>query len=196
MVYRKPKKRRGPRKPRKLPVLLTGDEPERLLRATSRERDRVLLMCGLYLGLRCAEITHLQVEHVEFGKSPKLNVREGKGAKDRVVPIPTRFVGPLRGLIGGKTAGYVFAGRGGDRPLTTRAVRYIVKRAAKAADLPDPSFTRRATCHKLRHAFASRMLERGASLAEVRDALGHSSIATTSVYVHSNPEHLRSVMEI
>lgn len=182
------------RTPKKLPTFLQASEPEQLLRATTRERDRLLLMVMLYLGLRVSEVCKLQVQHIDFG-TKMLFVREGKGSKDRALPIPSRFVGPLRGWIGGRKSGFVFPSPRGGR-LSVRAVQLLVKRLATKAGLRDASEPRRATPHKLRHAFASRMIERGADIIAVRDALGHSSVATTQIYTHCSGERLRDSMEI
>ena len=179
---------------RKLPVFLQDSEPEQLLRATTRERDRVLLMALLYLGLRVSEACKLRVEHVDVGRAI-LFVREGKGAKDRALPIPRRFAGPLRGWIGSRISGYVWPSPGGGK-LTSRAVQLLIKRVARRAKLPNADQPRAITPHKLRHAFASRMLERGNDINAVKEALGHSSISTTATYLHTSGERLRRAMEI
>jgi len=180
--------------PKRLPTFLADREPEALLRAASRERDRLLLMVGLYVGLRVAELCALRVEHLDFARRT-LFVREGKGKKDRCLPIPRYLVGPLRGWVGARQEGFVFPSPRGGR-LTTRAVQKLVKRLAMKADLRAADEPRRCTPHKLRHAFATRMLERGADIITVRDALGHASVATTQIYCHSTPERLRSAMEV
>ena len=182
------------RKAKKLPQFLQADEPELLLRATIRERDRLICMCMLYLGLRVSEVCKLQVDHIDFRRALVM-VREGKGSKDRALPLPKRLGGPLRGFVGVRKSGPVFISRKGGR-LKVRAIQLLIKRLAVAAGLRRATEPKAYSPHKLRHAFASRMLERGATLAEVKDALGHSSIATTSIYLHSDPEHLRAHMEI
>jgi integrase/recombinase XerD len=180
---------------RKLPTFLEGDTPERLLRATDRERDRILLMAALYLGLRVSELCNLRVEHIDFGRR-LLFVRQGKGSKDRALPIPSKFVGPLRGWVGGRKEGYVFPSNRGSGRLTPRAVQKLVKRVAEKAGMRRAKEPRLFTPHKFRHAMATRMLERGADIISVRDALGHESVATTQIYCHATPERLRRSMEI
>lgn len=180
--------------PSKLPAFLHGDEPERLLAATTRERDRLLLMTGLYLGLRVSELVKLEVPHLDFRRR-LLFVREGKGGKDRCLPIPKVILGPLRGWVGKRQAGPLFPSPRGGK-LTTRAVQLLIKRVAAKAGLRAAKEYRRVTPHKLRHAFATRMLERGADIAAVQAALGHASITTTAVYLHCSPERLREAMEI
>ena len=184
----------GVAKPKKLPVFLQSAEPEALLRATTRERDRLMCMAMLYLGLRVSELCKLNVEDIDFGRLLVI-IREGKGCKDRCLPLPKRLAGPIRGWIGARQSGPVFPSPYGGR-LKPRGVQLLIKRLAIMANLRDATAPKRATPHKLRHAFASRMLERGATLAEVNDALGHSSIATTSIYLHSDPEYLRKHMEV
>lgn len=178
---------------RKLPNLLQADEPEKLLRATTRERDRLALFLMYLMGLRVSEVCKLEVPHLDFRKA-MLAVRSGKGDKDRFIPIPTFLVGPLRGFVGKRRAGYVFESPRGGR-LTERAYQKLIKRLAVAAGLPDALAPRRATPHKFRHAFASEFLDRTENIIALRDALGHASVATTQVYTHVNPERLRALME-
>lgn len=180
---------------RKLPVFLDFDEPERLLLAADTWRDRTLCMTLLYLGLRVAEVCALKVADIDFRRRFVM-VRQGKGAKDRSLPCPEKLLRPLRGWIGRRQNGYVFPSRQGGGRMTTRSVQLLMKRLAVRAGLRDALVPRRVTPHKMRHSFASRMLERGATINAVKDALGHASIATTQVYLHTSPEHLREAMEV
>lgn len=94
---------------RRVPHFLRGDTAERLLRGTTTERDRVLLMALLYLGLRVSEASKLRVEHIYFRDSTVL-VFQSKRGKSRLLPIPKRFAGILRGWVGTRT-GWVFPSR-------------------------------------------------------------------------------------
>lgn len=179
---------------RKLPQFLPDDVPEKLLAATKTERDRLLLMAMLYFGLRVSEVCKLQVAHLDFTRR-LLFVREGKGSKDRVLPLPRRLIGPFRGWLAGRKSGYVFPSPYGGR-LSNRAVQHLIKRVAADAGFQDADQPRRYHPHALRHVFASRLLERSGNIIAVRDALGHASVATTQIYTHANPDHLRESMEI
>ena len=179
---------------KRLPNFLQGDTPERLLRATTTERDRVLLMVFLYLGLRVSELSKLRVEHIDF-RAAALLVFQGKGGKDRLLPLPKRFAGVLRGWVGARAEGYVFPSRRGG-PLKPRAIQLLVKRVALAAGLPGALEPKRYHPHTLRHTMATRMLDRTDNLIAVRDALGHASVATTQIYTHLTGERLRQHMEI
>lgn len=181
------------RKSKRLPNFLADDEPVKLLKATSRERDRLMLMLMRYLGLRVSEVVKLHAEHIDFDRQI-LMVRDGKGGRDRGLPLPDFLGKGLRGWLAGKQAGHVFPSpRGGG--LTTRAVQLLIKRLAVKAGLRDPLASRRVTPHKLRHAFCSERIARGVDLAAVRDLMGHSSLAVTDRYAHATPERLREAIE-
>lgn len=176
---------------RKLPQIPDFRDLDRLIKATRTERERLMMMLARYLGLRVSEVCKLQAQHLDFSQN-FLMVREGKGKKDRSIPIPAFLIGPLRGFIGAKTEGHVFPSPRGGR-LTNRAVQLLVKRLVSRAGLKDrPRFF---TPHKLRHQFISTMLSAGVPVHEARDLAGHSSIAVTDRYSHSSPEHLRRAIE-
>ena len=140
-----------------LPNFLLADEPERLLRATGRQRDRLIFMLMLYMGLRVSETVKLDCSHLDL-KRRILWCRRAKGDKDRCLPVPSILLGPLRSWVRSRKKGPVFPSpRGG--MLTTRAVQLIVKRMAVKADLPDPLEPRKYHPHAFRHIAASRMLE-------------------------------------
>lgn len=181
------------RKPKKLPTFLQAGTPEQLLRGTTRERDRLLLMVAVYMGLRVSELCKLQIPHLDFERA-MLMVREGKGCKDRAIPIPSRLIGPLRGWIGARAEGFVFPSPRGGGALTTRAVQLLVKRVAAAAKLPDAAKSRKYHPHALRHVFASRALDSGANINELKELLGHSSISTTQIYLHADASRLAHVV--
>lgn len=179
--------------PRKLPNLLQDNDPERLLQATTCERDRLVLMLAQYLGLRVSEIVKLDVGDVDFRRKTVF-VRQGKGKKDRVVPLMKKLVGPLRGWIGGRQGGPVFPSPRGGR-LTTRALQYMVKRVAMAAGLPNATAPRVYHMHALRHVFATRTLRAGADITEVQALLGHSDLSTTAQYLHVDGDRLREAVD-
>lgn len=178
----------------KLPTFLADREIDALMRATDRERDRLIVFLMRFVGLRVSEVSKLRVEHIDFG-GPTLVVREGKGKKDRALPLPRKIAGPLRGWIGARSEGPVFPSRRGGA-LKPRAIQLLVKRLAVKAKLRAPLEPRRCTPHKFRHAFCSEKIARGVDIAVVRDLMGHSSIAVTDVYTHATPERLRKAMEI
>lgn len=182
------------RKSRKLPTIPPWKEVDALLRATGRERDRLVLMLAAFLGLRVSEIVKLEVEHLDFGRSV-LWVRDSKGGADRAVPLPKFLRGPLRGWIGSRRSGPLFPSRKGGGHMTTRALQFLIKRIAQKANLPESGRPRKYHMHVLRHAAACRWLEGGATIYEVKELLGHSSVAVTERYLHTVPDRLAEVVD-
>jgi len=187
---------------RKLPNFLRSHEADQLLivahaeatRAQSPAKARAAVIdlrgveAGLYLGLRVSEICNLKIEHLDLGQMTTL-IFQGKGSKDRWVPIPSRWLPVLIAWIGARTDGYLFpSSRGGK--ISPRTLQTRFKVLGKKAQIPRP-----LKPHTLRHTYATRLLERGASIIEVQELLGHASIQTTQVYTHTVPERLRGAVE-
>lgn len=156
-----------------------------LIRAAPTKRDRLLIQVGYAGGLRVSELVTLTwSDAVLRGDEPVQLSVIGKGNKLRHVLLPLVV---SRSLISGRgdapSSAPLFPSRKGGAPLLPRAVNRMIKLAAEAAGVnPDIS------AHWLRHAHASHSLSRGATLAEVKDTLGHSNVATTSAYLHARPE--------
>jgi integrase/recombinase XerD len=157
-----------------------------LIRAAPTVRDRRLIEVGYAGGLRVSELVALTwADAIERSDGQVQLSVTGKGSKLRHVLLPD-VVG--RSLLASRgnapSTAPVFASRNGGAPLSSRSVNRMIKRAAEVAGVnPDVS------AHWLRHAHASHALRRGATLAEVKDTLGHSNVSTTSVYLHSSPEN-------
>jgi integrase/recombinase XerD len=191
----KSKKPKRKKKTRSLPVWLSEEEAARLVAAAPTSRDQVIILTMLYAGLRVGEVMALRVERVDWRKR-QIFVFRGKNDKDRYVPIAGKLAGPLAGWIAGRTEGYVFRSpRSNSEHLTVRSVQYMVKAAAHRAGIKRPDPSQRLSPHKCRHTFCSRLVEKGVDIAAVRDLAGHSSIATTSIYLHASTDRLRDSVE-
>jgi integrase/recombinase XerD len=182
------------RKPYKLPAVPPWEEVEQLLRATRRQRDRLLLMLAAFMGLRNSELCNLDVPHLDFRRR-LLRVEQGKNAKDAILPLPAFIIGPLRGFVGTRRDGPLFMSRKGDARLTPRAVQHLVKRTAAAAGLADPGKPRKYYPHVLRHAFCTEKIRRRVPLPYVQRLMRHDNIQTTMRYTHIVPEDLRDAIE-
>jgi integrase/recombinase XerD len=183
-----------------LPRYLSIAEQETLLAALARDasplgvRDYALGATALLTGLRCSELSHLQLGHLDLDAGV-LRVVDGKGRKDREVPVVPRLAAILRPYLTGtrptllkRPTPYVFARAGrsgtwalahGDLPLGPRTIWQIIRRLI-AATLHRAG----AHPHMLRHSFASRLRENGADLQDIQEALGHAVITTTAMYAH------------
>jgi site-specific recombinase XerD len=198
-----------PRIDRRLPLLVTHalnrplpDRNERRgIRRLGVLRDRALLMTLFCTGMRREEVARLDRFDVQDGSSDRALIT-GKGEKERVVffDAPTQVA--IRAYLEARsdTLAPVFlrhdnrrgrsAGHGGERwRLSSQSVWGIVKRYARAVGVP-------ATTHHFRHSKASVLLNRGASLSEVQDILGHASPETTKrIYAHYQTQHLRDAFD-
>jgi integrase/recombinase XerD len=143
----------------------------------------MLLQVAYAAGLRISEIVGLSWPDVIARDKGRVQLSiAGKGGKLRQVLLPAEVSGGLLALAPPDAAGPVFCGRSGQR-LGERAVFGMLKRTAKRAGLPAA-----VSPHWLRHAHGSHALDRGATLPEVQETLGHDNIATTSGYLHARPD--------
>jgi site-specific recombinase XerD len=168
--------------------LLTNEEIELLMRQCSRRaptgvRNRALIAVLWRCGLRIGEARGLAVKDID-PDSGTLVVQRGKGGKRRVVGVDSGTIAligrwlELRRKLGLPAGGApLFCSLAG-KPLDLSYVRHLLPRLARKAGIE-----RRAHAHGLRHAFAVDLVRGGAPLYVVRDALGHTSIATTQVYL-------------
>lgn len=155
-----------------------------LIRAAKTERDRLLIQVGYAGGLRVSELIALTWADVivRDGGIVQLHVL-GKGQKIRQIVLPD-VVGQmlLASRIGASGSTALFSSRKGGASLLARAVNRMIKIAALKAGV-----NLDISAHWLRHAHASHALDRGATIAEVKDTLGHANVATTSSYLHARP---------
>ncbi len=159
------------RKPKKLPVIVSVEEFVKLMRATKKLLHKVAFVLGFGSGLRISEITSLEKRDLDF-KARTILVRQGKGGKDRIVPLAKGFHQVYLNYI----------------PITqgVRALQKAFKRAALKAGLLKTKPT--LHFHSLRHGFGSRLAGQGVPIHHIRTLMGHSNISTTNVYLEANPK--------
>lgn len=175
------------KKPRTLPVVLDPADVRRLLDAVPPGRNRLMLRIAYGCGLRVGEVTHLRVADIDSARHV-LWVRRGKGNKDRGVPLPEALLDELRAYWREqRPPDWLFAGPTG-RPLHVAALQRAFQKARRAAGL-----RQRATCHTLRHCYATHLLEAGTDLPTLQRLLGHSHLATTLRYLHLRVDRLSRI---
>lgn len=169
----------APRQPQTLPAILSRAEVCRLLAAPAPPRHRLLLATVYAAGLRLSEAIHLKVVDIDPERMT-VHVEQGKGAKDRYVPLSVRLLTQLRQHWQQEPPGrWVFAEPRATRPLhptTAQRVYWASKRRA--------GITKPGGIHALRHAFATHLLEAGTDVHTVQRLLGHRHISTTIRYFH------------
>ena len=188
----------APRQGRGLPLVPSRDDLRRLLAACDEQphpgRDRAIVELLYACGLRVSELTHLKLSYLDL-KRGRVRV-SGKGQKERMVPLGEPAAAALKDYIEGARAEHLAArvkpwvflsARG--RPLGRSAVYRLLQQLSLRAGL-----SRSLSPHKLRHAFATHLLEGGADLRSVQQLLGHKDISTTEIYTHLSTEGLHQTI--
>ena len=162
-----------------LPEVLSAEELLRLFAAAPKPRDRALLMTTYAGGLRVSEVIRLQVTDIDSQRG-MIRVSGGKGDKDRYTLLSNRLLQELRAYwLIDRSRPLLFPGRGPDRPLNHNTARNMFNRAKAQAGIG-----KRGSIHMLRHSFATHLLEAGVDLRTIQVLLGHTSILTTTIYLH------------
>jgi len=193
---------------KRLPVILNDTERQALLKQANRryisgERNRVMMQLMFNTGLRLSEVVNLKWQDIDF-LTDVLMIRQGKGQKDRTLYIKSnnwRGEDDKKALENwrkrqaeaiGKPAEYVFTtiSKGAEgKQLQPRYIQDMIARYAKRAGIK-----KTISPHTLRHTFASDLYRRTKDIVTVKNALGHSSITTTMVYVHLNGHDLEAAL--
>jgi integrase/recombinase XerD len=164
---------------KKIPTVLTKEEIIRLINAISNKKHKLMVSLAYGAGLRVSELVHLKAEDMKLGNGFGV-VRNGKGGKDRLFIIPESLKSQLDGLLVSlKPDNFLFPGNNGNS-LSTETVYTVVKLAAKKAGID-----KNVHPHTLRHSFATHIIENGYNVYVVQDLLGHSSVETSMVYIHT-----------
>jgi integrase/recombinase XerD len=193
-----------PRFGRKLPDFLSVEEVDHLLAAPDRRnhrgaRDGAMLETLYATGLRVSELVKLRIGDVNFDAGYLVTM--GKGKKERLVPLGEVALASLRAYVETTRPSFLrptVAARAGDALFLTRLGRKMTRqgfwkllgRYAVVAGI-----RKRISPHKLRHSFATHLVERGADLRAVQAMLGHADIGTTEIYTHVSRGHLRAVYD-
>ncbi|HET8542507.1 MAG TPA: site-specific tyrosine recombinase XerD [Anaeromyxobacter sp.] len=190
----------APRPGRRLPELLSRGEIEALLaapdpRRAAGRRDRAMLELLYATGLRVSELVSLELNDVDL--QTRVLVARGKGRKERVVPVGAPAAEALRAylfgarevLLRGRRSKDLFVSPRGGR-MTRQGFAKLLARHARAAGI-----RRRVSPHKLRHSFATHLLEGGADLRAVQAMLGHADVSTTQIYTHVDGTHAKRLYD-
>jgi site-specific recombinase XerD len=175
------------RSEKKLPVVLSMDEVDRFFDALHSLKHRAILMTAYAAGLRVSEVIALRVTDVDSQRMV-IRVDQGKGRKDRYVPLANRLLVVLREYWkAARPENFLFPGRGKSGHITRTSVNLAVKRAMREAKL-----TKNISPHTLRHSFATHLLENGTDLRTIQVLLGHRSLKTTAIYTHVSRKQIES----
>ena len=168
----------APRKPQKLPVVLSPEEVRRFLSCAGDIRENAILTTCYAAGLRVSETLHLKPTDIDSQRMV-IRVEQGKGQKDRYVMLSPKLLETLRNYWRvQRPRRWLFPGDSPGRPLTPDAVQKACRKARRRAGIAKP-----VTPHLLRHAFAVHLLECGTDIRTIQLLLGHRGLATTACYL-------------
>ncbi|MFH1175515.1 MAG: site-specific tyrosine recombinase/integron integrase [bacterium] len=175
------------KKEKKLPEVLSREEIGEIFSVITNVKHKLLLGLIYSSGLRVSESVNIKVKDLDF-KNSFLNIRQGKGAKDRVTILSDKITGVLKIYVKNKkTDDYVFESERGGK-LTERSVQKVFSEALKKSKIKKD-----ASCHSLRHSFATHLLENGTDIRYIQELLGHARIETTQVYTKVANASLRQI---
>jgi site-specific recombinase XerD len=188
----------APKAPDTVPVYLKPDEVKRLISLpekysrNNKLRDKCILETFVFTGIRRNELLSLDWDDIDF-KSDTLKVRKGKGKKQRIIPITDPLSSDLWDYLQSRLPlkdRAMFTSFYGTR-LTATPLSQTFRRYLKIAGLDQKGIT----LHKLRHTFATLLIQQGVDLMSIKELLGHEDLNSTKIYTHVDTSHLRKQVE-
>jgi integrase/recombinase XerC len=171
--------------------VLRSDEYTKMLSlAGANPRDYAILQVFLQTGIRVSELANLKIDDIDFIK-PSITVR-GKGKQEREIALEKKGIHALKSYLAVRVESFsprAFLNYQGE-PISERGIRKLVVKYRKEAGI-----TKKASCHTLRHTFATYKAEKGVSAFQLQQWLGHANLNTTQIYVHLGKQNARKVME-
>jgi len=168
----------APKKPQKLPVVLSPEEVLQFLGCVGNTKHRAILTTCYAAGLRISEAVHLKPTDID-GQRMVIRVEQGKGQKDRYVMLSPKLLETLRGYWRVmRPKGCLFEGDVSGQPISRNAVEQACHKARRISGIHKP-----ISPHSMRHAFAVHLLESGTDVRTIQLLLGHRSLATTARYL-------------
>lgn len=179
-----------PKTTKSIPRVLSKGEIHTIFEATVTLKQKAMLMVMYSAGLRISETARLKISNIDSIRM-LLRVDQGKGKKDRYTLLSTVALATLREYWKEyRPKNWLFPkDTEPENPVHIDTIRTVFKRAKIAAGITKP-----ASCHTLRHSFATHLLEAGADLHHIQLLLGHSSIRTTTVYLHVSKKNLSKIV--
>ena len=169
----------APKKPQKLPVVLSPEEVLHFLDCVGSTKHRAILTTCYAAGLRISEAVHLKPIDIDSQRMV-IRVDQGKGQKDRYVMLSPKLLETLRGYwrVVRPSGGWLFEGDIANQPINRSSVELACQKARRRSGIRKP-----ITPHSFRHAFAVHLLESGTDVRTIQLLLGHRSLATTARYL-------------
>lgn len=177
-----------PRRKRKLPDILSKQEVEQILRVPVNFKHHIMLSLIYACGLRRGELLDLTVKSIDYDRR-LLIIKEAKGNKDRVSPLPLKIIEKLKEYEKKyKPSYWLFEGQKKGAQYSATSLQEIFKASLKKAGIK-----KAVTLHCLRHSYATHLLEKGTDLRYIQEILGHKSSKTTEIYTHVSTKNIENI---
>jgi len=168
-----------PRSDKKLPIVLSQQEIQRIFDVCENTKHRTILALLYSVGFRVSELINLKWEHIDRSRMV-INVVQAKGNKDRQVPLPSHIIPLLEKYYREfRPVLYVFNGQNGSTQYSARSVGEVLKQLAAKAGI-----NKRVYTHLLRHCAFTHMVEAGTDINLIQRVAGHANVKTTAIYTH------------
>ena len=182
-VYQLPR----PQKENKLPAVFDEKEIAAIIKAAENLKHKTMLCLAYAGGLRVSEIVALKIKDIDSARMV-INIRQGKGKKDRIVMLSDKLLALLRTYyLEYKPKTWMFEGQG-NKQYAIRSVQKVLERVKEKAGVK-----KEGSIHALRHSFATHLMEGGTDIMSIKELLGHDSLRTTSRYTHVSKKHIANI---
>lgn len=173
---------------KKLPVVLSKSEIKKLLEGIQNQKHKLILSLIYSAGLRVSEVVKIRVQDLDF-ENNTLFIRQSKGRKDRITIFAKKLGVKLKDYIeNNKNSGDLLFFNNQDAKLTIRTIQKIFSNA-----LIKSRINKKASCHSLRHSFATHLLENGTDIRYIQALLGHKKLETTQIYTKIANHRLKDI---
>jgi integrase/recombinase XerD len=176
-----------PNKPHSLPKVVSEEDIASIISAIDNLKHKCMISLIYSSGLRRGELLNMELTDIDSNRMI-INIRQGKGMKDRIVPLSEKILTLLRiYFLEYKPKKYLFEGQYGDK-YSERSINLVLKNAVEKAGIK-----KHISLHMLRHSYATHLLEAGTNLRIIQELLGHKSPKTTQIYTHVSRDQIGKV---
>lgn len=177
-----------PKREKKLPNVLSKEEVKSILVSPKNLKHKSMLSLIYSCGLRRSELLNLKIADVDSNRKLLL-IKQGKGKKDRIIPLSEKIIGLLREYYRAyKPKQWLFEGQKEGIKYSEKSLESVLKQALIQTNIKKP-----VSLHWLRHSYATHLLENGTDLRYIQEILGHSSSKTTEIYTHVSTKSIQKI---
>ena len=173
----------------KLPAVISVEEMKTIIDSVKNPKHQMVLALMYSTGMRISEASNLKIKDID-SKLMRIKIVDGKGKKDRFVPLSILILEKLRTYFKlYQPVTYLFNGQVKGNNFTTRSIQHFFQKALHKNELDNKNYS----VHTIRHSFATHLLDNGTDLKSIQHLMGHANIAQTTQYLHLSPKRIASI---